>query len=360
MGRKASTWNNLPTGMRARPRGKKIHYYLDTGGKPRREIPLGSDYVAAVQKWAELTAERKPAGAEYTFPDVAERYTRDMIAGKAARTQTDNMKEMAWLLKFFGSPPAPLNSIEPVHIRQYMDWRMAEARKWANARRKPGESPVPANFGHVRANRDKALFSHIWNYARERGYTREANPCAGVKGEKELGRDVLVEEDLLAKVLAVAGKPLAFAIRLAALTGQRPADVLRMSESQISGGVLNIKQGKTRAKLRIDVTGELAELLRDVAAYKAQFAVHSLSVLVNEKGRALTASMFRSRFDAARKAAGVDKGAFQFRDLRASAATAVDDEAGTRQAQALLGHTTEAQTADYIRHKAGRRVGPVR
>ena len=60
MGRKATRWANLPPGMRARPRGAKVFYYLDTGGKPRVEIALGSDYVAAVKKWADLTAEQKP------------------------------------------------------------------------------------------------------------------------------------------------------------------------------------------------------------------------------------------------------------------------------------------------------------
>jgi len=42
------------------------------------------------------------------------------------------------------------------------------------------------------------------------------------------------------------------------------------------------------------------------------------------------------------------------------AATEVDDADGTRAAQALLGHTTEATPANYIRHKASRKVKPLR
>jgi len=64
--------------------------------------------------------------------------------------------------------------------------------------------------------------------------------------------------------------------------------------------------------------------------------------------------MLRNRFDDARDAAGIDKALFQFRDLRAKAATETDDQAGTRGAQALLGHTTEPMTADYIRHAIAR------
>lgn len=52
----------------------------------------------------------------------------------------------------------------------------------------------------VRANKEKALLSAIWNFARECGYTALANPCAGVKGHKESGRDVYVEDEIFAAV----------------------------------------------------------------------------------------------------------------------------------------------------------------
>lgn len=59
--------------------------------------------------------------------------------------QRDNLHELEQLFKFFDDPPAPLDDIEPLNIRQYLDWRKA---------------------AKVRANRKKALFSHIWNFAR--------------------------------------------------------------------------------------------------------------------------------------------------------------------------------------------------
>ena len=126
MGRKPTRWPNLPKGMRARERGKKVHYYLDLGGKPRKELPLGSDYVAAVQKWAELTQEQRAKASRYTFPVVAKDYCKRVLPTKALRTRQDNEKELAWLLKFFGNPPAPMDEIEPMHVRQYMDWRSTQ------------------------------------------------------------------------------------------------------------------------------------------------------------------------------------------------------------------------------------------
>lgn len=44
--------------------------------------------------------------------------------------------------------------IEPRHVRQYLAWRSPKAK--------------------IRTNREKALLSHIWNWARGEGYTKLA------------------------------------------------------------------------------------------------------------------------------------------------------------------------------------------
>lgn len=370
MGRKPTRWPNLPPGMRARPRGNLVHFYLDTGGKPRREIPLGSDYAAAVRKWSELTSRAAPeAVAGWTVAAVFKEYWKSVIPTKAPRTQRDNEAEREWLLKFFNDPPAQVDDVEPQHIRQYLDWRVVATRKAAEGRNADRRTrglpslPILPRSGQVRANREKALFSHMFNFARERGFTKKPNPCAGVHGFTEEGRDAYVEDSMIERVMAHAGKPLKLALRLAQVTGQRPGDVLRMSERDVSGGVLRVKQGKTKAKLRIVVVGELETLLEEIAEFKAAFAsagstVRALALLVNEDGKTLTYSMLRNRFDDARESAGIPKNEFQFRDLRARAATDTDEAGGTKAAQALLGHTTETMTADYIRHKVGRKVVP--
>lgn len=366
MGRKPSRWTNLPRGMRARERGQKVHYYLDTGGKPRKEIPLGSDYVMAVKKWGELTSAQKPEGGIITVRYVVGRYFNEVVPSKAPNTQRDNEQEKAWVLKFFDDPPAPLDSVEPQHIRQFMRWRAAEARKAAEARNaarqaKGAESaPVPATHGQVRANRAKALISHMWNYAREEGMTKLANPCTGVHRFKETGREEAPDDELVAKVMQHADKPLQFAMRLADIVGQRPSDVRGMSEAHIRDGLLHVTQGKTKMKLRIEAVGDLETLLAEIKEFKKSRRLHALALLVNEKGEPLTEEAMRYRFDKARRLAGIDKKAFQFRDFRAKVATATDDAAGTKAAQAVLGHATEAMTADYIRHKVGKKVRPIR
>ncbi len=119
-----------------------------------------------------------------------------------------------------------------------------------------------------------------------------------------------------------------------------------MSETDARDGLLHVEQGKTKAKLRIVIEGDLEVLLEEIKEFKRGKPVHSLSLLVNENGEALRKVALRHRFDRARAAAGIEKDLFQFRDFRAKVATATDDEAGTKAAQSILGHTTEAMTAD--------------
>lgn len=342
MGRIPTRNKNLPAGMRARHRGAKTYYYLDTGTKPRKEIPLGSDYTLAVKKWAELTVNRNTSAAPVTFRYVAERYQREVLPKKALSTQKDNLRELAQLYKFFDDPPAPLDIIEPINVRQYLDWRSS---------------------AKVRANREKALFSHIWNFARETGLTNKPNPCAGIRGFKEAGRDAYIDDATLKAVWDAAEMPLRDALDLAYLTGQRPADVLKLSRTDIKDGALHIEQNKTGKKLRITIEGELDAVIKRISSRK----VMSLMLINNEQGYPLTKSMLRGAFDRARLAAIKKKPtlteqikAFQFRDLRAKAGTDKEESSGMSAAQDQLGHSTPTMTAHYVRHRRGKLVKPTK
>jgi integrase len=341
MGRKPTVNLNLPPRMRARARGNKVHYYYDAGGKPRKEIPLGNDYALAVKKWTGLQIDQPQPETFLTFRKVAERYVREILPGKAPRTQADNFTELKFLYQFFDNPPALLDSIRPIHVRQYMDWR----------------SP-----SKVRANREKALFSHIWNMARDWGYTDLPNPCAGIKGYSETGRkDIYIEEATYTAVHGAASQPLRDAMDMAYLTGQRPADVLKMTETDIRDGVLHVTQGKTKTKLRIRIEGDLASLIERIMARKTGHKIRSLYLIVDDHGQRYTYPMLRAHFDTARQTAGVAKAAFQFRDLRAKAATDKTESSGDiRQAQKQLGHTTVTMTEHYVRGRRGEKVGPTK
>lgn len=343
MGRKPTHSNAVPRLRRRLRSNGKTYYYYDTCGKPRKEIPLGTDYGLAIMKYAEFERDKAAdnrAREIVTFKFVADRYLFDVVPQKSPATQKDNIRELKNLLEFFNDPPAPLDAIQPQHVRQYLSWRK--------------DAPV-------RANREKALLSAIWNFAREMGYTSLANPCSGVKGNREYGRDIYIEDSVYRAVYANASAGLQDSMDLAYLTGQRVTDVRLMNESDIRENQIWVKQGKTSAKRRIEIVGELAVLIDRIRARKKTLPVYSAQLIVNEVGEAMTASMLRSRFDKARQDAGIPKSAFQLRDLRAKAGTDKAENSGDiLQARDQLGHTTVTMTEAYIRDRKGKKVMPTK
>jgi len=345
MGRKATVNTNLPHRMRARIRPSGRYFYYDLGGKPRKEIPLGSDYVAAVRKWAELEADKAAPTNLITFRYVAEQYLKDILPGKAPRTQKDNLAELAWLYKVFDNPPAPLEDIEPHHIHKYLQWRGKTAK--------------------TRANREKALFSHIWNYARSMGFTSKTNPCQGVKGFTEKGRSCYVEDGVFQAIWQAATTPIQDAMDLAYLTGQRPADVLKMKLSDIQDDHISVKQNKTQAKMRISTTGDFAVLIERLKTRTR--ATRCTNLIVNEDGTPLTYSAMAQRIyhikpkaiQAHPEMADAIKD-YQFRDLRAKAGTDKSETSSLDDAKKQLGHTNVKMTEKYVRDRKGSKVSPTR
>lgn len=341
MGRKPSKPGAIPR-LRLRKRGDTVYYFYDHGGTPRREESLGRDYGLAIKRWAEIERETHTAAApKIMFRWVCERYIAEVASRKASRTFADNQREAAKLLEFFDDPPAPLESIQPVNVRQYMTWRT-----------KTGQ-------GHVRANREKALLSHMWNFARDRGYTALPNPCAGIKGFKETGRDVYIEDAQYQAVWSAGDACLRDAMDLAYLTGQRPADVLGLSEMDVRDGAIHLRQSKTSKKLRVEISVELGALLERIRERKRGYTVHSTHLVVNEHGRSVTVDAMSRRWAKACAIANVT--GIQFRDLRAKAGTDKTDSAGDiRQAQRQLGHTSVVMTEHYVRNRRGAKVTPTR
>ncbi len=350
MGRRSKDPGAIPN-LRKRKRGSTVYYFFDHGGKPRRETPLGKSYPEAVRKWAELQACEAEVPEIVTFKDAATRYKQLVIPKKRPSTGKVNLAEIAKLEEFFCNPPAPLAKIRPLHVRQYLDWRTKHG-----------------TVAMVSANREKALLSHLWNKCREWGFTDAENPCKGVRGYGEAGRDVYVEDDVYRAVWEAADQPLRDALDLAYLTGQRPSDALSMDRRDVRDGFLHVSQSKTKHKLRIAIEGELAVLLarfsartfKPIGKRKGALIVHT-GLLLDEHGRPLSKGQLRSRFDAARARAGVPKSAFQFRDLRAKAGTDKADSAGDiRQAQKQLGHASVVMTESYTRMRKGEKVSPTK
>ncbi|MEN5136146.1 MULTISPECIES: tyrosine-type recombinase/integrase [unclassified Pseudomonas] len=336
--------HHLPPRMYKRSRKRKngttwtAYYYRDLLGK---DIPLGKDLDKARLKWAELEAKEKPLDLR-TMKGIFDRYIRDVVPKKAPRTQKDNLAEIKQLRPMFDS--APIDSITPATIAGYRDARSAK----------------------VRANREIATLSHIFNIAREWGLTTKENPCQGVRKNKETPRDYYANDVVWEAVYKKAAQELKEAMDLAYLTGQRPADVLVMRKDDVEGGYLTVQQNKTQKKLRIQITagGELNSLGKLIAEITERNAQHVSSYLIiNRSGKRMTATMLRKRWDAAREKAKQDAleqgdellasriGEFQFRDIRPKAASEISD---IGDASLLLGHTK-----GDITERVYRRVGAI-
>lgn len=324
------------------------YYYecpRDEAGK-RKAIALGTDLVQAKLKWAELEGLKREAApldpADTSVRAIHTRYTAwaaiPAQSGLEPRTLRDRDRYWKSLDPVFGS--VPIDALRPEHMLQYFDARSSK----------------------VSAKKEIKFLSVVCNWARSRGFMTAPNPVAGVTRQMKVKetRDIYVTDDMLALVYKHADPIIQDALDLAYLTGQRPADVLKMRWSQVAEGALWVQQGKTKQKLRIDIAGELALLLDRIKAR----GLIGMTILADPKGQALKAfGYFRSHFDKARAAAAKEAGElgiefvrFQFRDLRAKAASDIESMA---QARKLLGHATEEMTRHYVRTRVGERVSPI-
>ena len=334
------------------------YYYQGRDDDGRRvQLPLGTDLTAAKRRWAELEARAPAPAPPRTMRLVFDRYLAEVVPRKAPRTQQDNAAIIRMLRPAFDA--VECDRVTPRAIAIYRDARGATAP--------------------VRANREITLLGHIFQKAREWGLASRANPVTGVEKLPERPRDYYLDDLVWASILAVASDELRDAMELAYLTGQRPADVRRMRLSDVRDNALEVRQGKTKMRLRILLDlpdGSRTDLGKLIDRIKArQVAGIGGQLVMTPAGKPLTAPMLRTRFEAARAIAALkaetgqpDQGiaadpdlaarirACHFADIRPKAAS---EMTSLVQASNLLGHTQEEITRKvYVRR--GKEVLPVR
>lgn len=326
MGRKPSRNLNLPTRMRARVRNGTTYYTYDRGfiGGKRVEEPLGTDYLMAVQKWAEKH-EAKPLEKLTVAWAIGKYRASPQFDEVSLGTQADYNFALDKLVTAFGD--APLDEVRPSHVTLYLDKRGMESKH--------------------RALREKAVLSMVFTWAIARDFCA-VNPVAAIKSKRLPGRKAIyITDEMLEAVYQKASPALKDALDLAYYLGQRPADVLKLSEADIRGGAFDFAQNKTGKGMVIEASGELDALIKRMNERKASFPIRRMQLLVDESGQPMTKAKLRSRFEAARDAAGFDGAQFQFRDLRRKAASDLRDQVGIEAAQALLGHSSVVMTEHY-------------
>lgn len=330
MGRPRKLQNtNLPDNVYVRidkRSGKPIkRYFYRLYGKTEKS--LGTNFNLACLEAIKLNLEREPKGNTITFTQVANRYNDEIIPLKKPHTQKSNRTSIKPLLTFFKG--APLDQIKPQHIRQYLEWRK--------------ETKASANNEYM-------LFHHIWQKAREWGYTELHSPTEGVSRYPIKQRKNYVEDHIFHLVYECCNEDFKDLMDLAYLTGQRPVDLANIQRSHIANSYLHIVQQKTTAKLRIELKGKLKEIL------ERRFKNGKDYLFYTQRGARFTSEYITATFAVIREKAikqypdyAEELRQFQFRDLRAKSGTDKAMLLGMEAARQHLGHTSEKMTKVYVR-----------
>ena len=286
------------------PKGKKIH--------------LGRDYTTALIAYAKLID--RPIT---TMGGVFDRYELEVLPKKAATTQVQNRLELARLRRMFaGAPP---DDITPRHIYGYMD------------RRPP-----------IRANREKALLSHIFRHAIKWGVATD-NPCRRVMSNPEKPRDRYVTDDEFWSFHAMASPVIKVAMTLALLLGLRQGRLLDLRLQHVTEDGIAVDAGKGGKKLLFEWNDDLRAAVEEAKALRK---VGSMFLICNRRGQQYTRDGFKAIWQRTMKR-WVESGGerFRFHDLRAKSAS--DHESGEH-----LGHQ-DKRTLERVYRRKPLRVRPV-
>jgi len=296
----------------------------------RKWIRLGQSESEMYQALAKLKTTDVRQGLMSEF---FERYEKEIIPTKAPRTQIDNLSEIKNLKQAFGKMRP--EHIKPKHVYAYMDARGTKAK--------------------TRANREKSLLSSIFSYLIRWGVV-EDNPCKNVKGFQEKARNRYVEDWEYEAVLSLASPVLRAAMEIAATTGMRQGDILKLKYNDLTENGVPVTQNKTGKKQIFEWTPALKEAIQS-AKQHPRHADSLIYIIANERGQQYTSEGFKCNWQRLMNKAletGVINERFTFHDLRAKAGSDAEDNA-----QKLLGHAS-ATTTKRVYERKPSMVKPIR
>jgi integrase len=179
-------------------------------------------------------------------------------------------------------------------------------RRW---RSQYSETPRTADYAMQVLSRVLAHAVELGNIA--------GNPCEGVKRLYTNDRSEIIWADSdIARIKQTCSIEISHAVDLAAHTGLRLSDLLRLSWSHVGDDAIVLTTGKSRHRREAIIP--LYGALRDVLA---RIPKQATSILTSSKQRPWTADGFGSSFNKAKIDAGMSERDLHFNDLRGTAAT---------------------------------------
>jgi integrase len=160
------------------------------------------------------------------------------------------------------------------------------------------------------------VLSRVMSYAVELGKIT-SNPCEGIKQLYSADRaEIIWTEADIARIKQTCAVEIADAVDLAAHTGLRLSDLLRVSWSHVGSDEIVITTGKSKHRREA-----IIPLYDDLRAVLARIPRRSTTILTNSKHRPWTRDGFGSSLNKAKIAAGMADAGLHFHDLRGTAAT---------------------------------------
>jgi hypothetical protein len=341
---KLTKYPRLRTHIRKGANGRVyVYHFYDMRGEGLPDIPLGRDRDEAIAKWDELH-NNKPR-IKGTMEEAFLRWEEEKLPEYTnEETKTGYRKNLRWLRKVFAK--ATWDSTNLTHLRGYL-----KARK-----------------GKTQANREMALLSVIWNFARMEGLTALLWPAAGMERSKwknkEQAREFEVTDELFAAVYEQGGQMLRDCMDLSTATGMRLTDCRTILLP--ADNILKLKAGKTGKKADFDLA--LSQVLPDLLARRRAMDVSHLMLLSTEDGFPVFGKDLRREYDKARRKAAakarkegreafaLEIEAMVLRDMRKRASDLSDSDEDASQ---LLQHSSVSLTRKHYRSKATK-LRPVR
>lgn len=224
-------------------------------------------------------------------------------------------------------------------------------------------------------NAYRSLLRELMRFAEEKGYRPPgSNPVTALKTISIKPRDRYITDSELRriKVGAMYGGPgerqrtrnrsgpmICALIDMAYLTGQRIGDLISLEWSNIDRTGIHFEPSKTAKSTGVRITVEWTQRLQDlVARIKAMKRVNLRWVFTTQDGQKYSYRGVNSAWKRAVVRAGVKD--CHFHDIRAKALTDKDRVEGIGAARTMGGHSTESQTAVYVRHRTAKKTSATR
>lgn len=330
------------------------YYLVLAEGKKRiwhRLSPIAEGLPAM---YAALADKRKAATGIGRMPELIAQWEREVMVVHAAKTQRDERTRNRIIADAFVEfQPA---DVEAPDCSEFL-------AQFANK---------PRTYNAYRAQ-----LRELMRFAEEKGRRPAgSNPVLAIRTKPTPPRDRYITDSELRRIKVAAmrdgrgkragitrsGPMLCALIDMAYLSGQAIGDLLALEWADMRPDGIFFGRAKvahsTQAKVTIEWTAKLRDVERRLRDLRKQRRAFGTRVFVTQSGRPYTYSGVASAWKRARRIAGVTD--CTFHDIKAKALTDTDEREGRAAARKKGQHSTEQQTASYIRRRAGERVKATR